>query len=96
MPKYKQHVQDMLSVHKELFDSFKQIHDKYVTDPKKYQEQFNQAGQDVLRIIQRWENSLCGKSEGGKYGKFSGGLADKFWGEIRTYFSKIDSVGLEV
>jgi hypothetical protein len=92
--KYKEHVEDMYAAHQELFDSFKQLHDKYALDPKKYQKEFNEEGPDVLRIIQRWESSLCGKSEGGKFGKFSSKLADKFWGEIRTTYPKIDSIGL--
>lgn len=94
MIKYKQQVQEMLEAHEEIFKSFKDIHDKYLEDPNKWQEKFNEQGQEVLHIIKRWENNLCSKTESGKYGKFSSKLADKFWEEIRIIFPKIDYVGL--
>jgi hypothetical protein len=93
MVKYKQQVQDMLASQQDLFKEFKEIRDKYAVDPKKWQEQFNEVGIKVVPVIQRWENNLCSKSESGKYGKFSSNLADKFWGEIRVHFPKIDWVG---
>lgn len=95
MSKYKQQFEDMLLRHKAQFDAFKELHDKYAADPKKYQEQFNEEGEDILIIIQRWDNNLCAKSEGGKYGKFSNNLSEKFWGEVRAMFPKIDYVGVE-
>ncbi len=95
MVKYKQHVTDMLEVNKELFLSFKEIHDKYAQDPKKWQAAFNEKGREILPILQRWENSLCSKSESGKFGKFSSSLADKFRGEIKQHFPKIDHIGMQ-
>lgn len=94
MVKYKQHVQDMLEVHADIFAEFKTIHDKYALDPKKYQEEFNERGREILPLLQRWENSLCAKSESGKYGKFSSTLADKFRTEVKAYFPKIDYIGM--
>lgn len=96
MAKYKQHVQDMLSVHETVFAEFKKIHDKYVVDPKKYQEAYNEKGREILPLLQRWENSLCAKSESGKYGKFSSTLADKFREEVKVYFPKIDYIGMRI
>lgn len=93
MAKYKEVLSEMLEIHKDLFASFKKIHDKFAKEPKKYQKQFNEEGQDVLRIIQKWENILCSKSESGKYGKFSTSLSDKFWSEIRQHFPLIGKVG---
>lgn len=93
MTKYQQYFQDMTENHKELFTLFKDIHDKYALDPKKWQKEFNETGQEILRIIRKYENMLCGKSEGGKYGKFSTKLADKFWEPIRARFPKIDFIG---
>jgi hypothetical protein len=52
-------------------------------------------GEDVLKIIRRYENMLCSQSEGGKYGKFSSKTSDTFWGYIRGAFPKIDCVGLQ-
>lgn len=94
MSKYKQQVEEMLLRHKAMFDSFKIIHDKYAEDPKKWQKEFNEEGEDVLVMIQRWDNNLCSKSESGKYGKFSNNLSEKFWTEVRTIFPKIDFVGM--
>lgn len=94
MAKYQEYFKTMLTQHKELFDDFKQIHDKYTKDPKTWQQEFNEKGQEILRTIRRYENMLCSKSESGKYGKFSPKLADKFWEAIRTLFPKIDSIGM--
>lgn len=94
MTKHEQYFKDMLEYNKELFDIFKQIHDKYAIDPKKFQQEFNEKGQDILNIIRKYENMLCEKSESGKFGKFSSGLSDKFWSLIREHFSKIDFVGV--
>ena len=95
MVKYKQQIAEMLEIHRDLFKSFKDIHDKYTLDPKTYQKQYNEEGQKVLQVIRRYENNLCSKSEGGKYGKFSSNLADKFRTEIRLLFPKIDYIGTE-
>lgn len=94
MTKHKQCFQDMMDYNKELFEEFKSIHDKYATEPEKFKDEFNEKGQDVLNIIRKYENMLCGKSEGGKFGKFSSGLSDKFWELIRDHFPKIDFVGV--
>lgn len=95
MVKYKQQVQDMLEAHKVLFDEFREIHDKYGENPKEWQEKFNEIGMKIVPIVQRWENNLCSKSESSRYGRFSSNLSDKFWGEIRTIFPKIDFVGYQ-
>ncbi len=93
MIKYKQVFGEMLEYNKDLFDSFRTIHSRYELDPKATQALFNEEGERVLRVIRRYENILCGKSESGKYGKFSSGLSEKFWGEIRQHFPHIDSIG---
>lgn len=95
MTKSMQYFQDMLTTHQELFDQFRKIHDKYAKDKKAYQEEFNQKGQEVLEIIRRYENMLCSQSEGGKYGKFSSKLSEKFWEPIRLVFPQIDFVGVK-
>lgn len=95
MTKYKQVFQDMLNQNKVLFEEFKKIHDNFVEDPQTYKEKFNEIGQDVLDVIRRYENRLCSHSESSGYGKFSSNLADKFQEEIKTHFSKINSVGMK-
>lgn len=94
MTKYQQYFEDMMRNHKELFDNFSQIHKKYTENPKKWQKDFNESGQEVLRKIRKYENMLCSRSEGGKYSKFSSNLAEKFWEPIRAKFPKIDYVGI--
>lgn len=93
--KHQQYFQDMLENNQELFNSFKQLESKYGEDPKKYQSEFNEKGEEVLSVIRRYENMLCSHSEGGKYGKFSSKLSDKFWDSVRGYFPKIDFVGVK-
>lgn len=95
MTKYLQYFQDMLENHKELFDQFKETHANYEKDQKHYQQEFNEKGEEVLAIIRRYENMLCGKSENTGYGKFSSNLSDKFWEAVRKTFPKIDFVGLK-
>lgn len=86
----------MLSVHETLFEQFKKVHDAYAKDPKKWQEEFNEKGREIIPVLARWENSLCAKSESGKYGKFSSTLADKFRNEVKIHFSQIDYIGMKV
>lgn len=93
MTKHEQVLQDMLSFNQEMFGKFQHIHDLFQENPEKYKDEFNEIGQDALQIIRKYENILCGKSESGRFGKFSSKLADKFWEEIRLRFPKIDSVG---
>jgi hypothetical protein len=95
MSKYKKQVEEMLERHHDIFTAFKEIHDKYAQDPKKWQDQLNEEGREVMILIQRWDNNLCSKSESGKYGKFSSTLSDKFWKEVRKVFPKIGYVGMK-
>ena len=86
----------MLEENRALFDSFRKIHDKYALKPDNFREEFNRIGRGVQDAVRQWESRLCKHSENGKYGKFSAGLAEKFQGEVRRLFPKIDEVGLRV
>lgn len=94
MAKYNQVIKEMLEYNHDLFVAFKDLHKRYSDDPASFQAEFNTEGEKILRIIRRYENILCGKSENGKYGKFSTSLSEKYWQEIRTLFPKIDSIGV--
>src|SRR2546425_554212 len=94
MSKHQEYFQQMLNLNRDAFEKFRKLHDQYVSDPKKYQEQFNLEGEEILSIIREWENKLCNETEGGGFGKFSANLADKFWEQVRFNFPKIDYVGL--
>ena len=95
MKLYQTLFQEMLANHKDLFSKFQIIHDKYVGDPAKFQKEFNEIGDEVVRIVRKYENTLCGKTERSSYSKFSTQLSDKFWSGVRTLFPKIDFVGAE-
>ena len=96
MTKYQKYFNQMLEDNKKLFSDFESIHNRYVLEPQKYQEEFNQAGQPVIKVIKEYENRLCGHSEKGIYGKFSTSLAEKYWNLIRQKYSKIDFVGIKI
>ena len=68
---------------------------KEVVETKKYQDEFNAKGQEVLDVIRIYENRLCSTTEGGGYGKYSGKLADKFHEIIKINFPRIASIGLQ-
>jgi hypothetical protein len=91
--KYKQHVADMLEINAPVFKEFQKIHDAYSKDPEKWQEAFNEKGREIIPILARWENTLCARSESGKFGKFSSTLADKFRNEVKAHFPHIDFIG---
>jgi sugar-specific transcriptional regulator TrmB len=94
MSKHKQYFQKMLEENKQLFNEFEEIHSKYHLEPKKFQEEFNQIGDKALDLIREYENRLCSHSEGGKYGKYSARLAEKFQALVKNRYPKIDFVGV--
>lgn len=95
MTKSQQYFQDMIEYNKDLFDEFKEIHDKFALDEKKWKKEFNEVGEKVLVVVRKYENLLCSHAEGGKYGKFSDKTADTFWKYIRGAFPKIDFIGIK-
>jgi hypothetical protein len=92
--KFQKHFQTMLDEYSDFFQEFKKLHDQFVADPEEYRDAFNQMGQKALRIIRRYDNELCAKSENSGYGKFSSNLSDKFWEQVRAYFPRIDTIEL--
>lgn len=95
MVKYKEIYRQMLAENKDLFSSFKQIHEQYAKDEKKWQKCFNEEGAKILAVIKKYENRLCSRSENSGFGKFSSNLTDKFREEVRNYLPLIDSIGVE-
>lgn len=94
MSKYKEYFNKMMEENRQLFDDFGQIHLKYMQEPKTYQKEFNSIGEQVLEVVRKYENMLCGKTESGSYAKYSANLADKFHEIIKINFPRIDSVGI--
>lgn len=93
--KHQKYFQDMLEIHKVLFDEFKIAHDAYLVDPVSAKTAFNEAGSKILPIIRQYERMLTSEMSGSTYGKFSNNLSDKFWETIRRTFPKIDFVGIK-
>jgi len=94
MTKYKEYFKRMLEANKELFDSFKKLHDQYALDEEKWQDKFNQEGEKVLTLIHEWENKLCNQSEKAGYGNYTTNLAEKFQAEVKRLFPMIDHIGI--
>lgn len=82
----------MLKDYNEFFADFKKTCENYKSDPEEWGEKFNEQGTKVLRIVRRYENALCAKSENTGFGKFSENLSEKFWDEVRAYLPLIDQV----
>ncbi len=94
--KYKEFFELMIKNNKQAFEDFRKIHDEYALNPDSNQEEFNEEGGKILKIIRQWEDKLCGHSEGSGYGMYASNLAEKFQTEVRREFPKIDSVGIVV
>lgn len=96
MTKYQEFYQKMIDENSEIFNKFMDLHDSYQKNPDANQNEYNTIGEKIVKIIRDWERRLCRESERGQYGKFSAGLADKFWSLVRADFPKIDFVGVTV
>lgn len=94
--KYKEYVKKMYEEHKELFDKFDGAHAAYVLDRAKGQDEFNEVGKDVLRVVEDWERKLCRTMEKGKNSSYSHRLADKFREELRKRYAKFDFIGVKI
>lgn len=95
MRAYQESFQKMLEDQKELFDQFTQIHDAYVLNPDANKAKFNELGREVTDVIREYERRLCAQMGKGMYSKFTQNLSEKFWGEVRKIYPKIDYVGVQ-
>jgi len=93
--KYQEYYELMIANNKALFDDFKIIHDQFVLEPQKYQDEFNKKGEEIMRVVHQWEDKLCNHSEGSGYGLYSANLAEKFKNQIRKNFPKFDEIGVK-
>lgn len=94
MVKYKQVYTDTVAAHKAEFESFREIHDLYKSNQKKYAKHYNIQGKKIRDYLDRAVNVLCGKSESSGHGMFSSVLADKFWAEVRADYPMVDFIGV--
>ena len=93
--KYRQLFLQMMEEHRDLFLDFKEVHDKFIEDEDTYKSEFNAKGAKVVEIIRDYEMKLTAHTNSGQFSKYSTGLADKFWDQIRSFLPRIDFVGVK-
>lgn len=93
--KYRQLFLDMMQEHRDLFLDFKEVHDKFIENEDAHKEEFNVKGTKVVEVIREYERRLTSQQDKGQYSKFSTGLSDKFWDQIRSFLPRIDFVGVK-
>lgn len=93
--KYRQLFLEMMQENRDLFLDFKEVHDKYMENEEEYKKEFNEKGEKVVEVIRNYEMKLTAQQNSGQFSKFSTGLADKFWDQIRTFLPRIDFVGVK-
>lgn len=93
--KYRQLFLEMIETNRDLFLDFKDIHDKFVENEEAYKDEFNEKGAKVVEIIREYERHLTSQQDKGQYSKFSTGLADRFWDQVRGFLPRIDFVGVK-
>jgi TRAP-type C4-dicarboxylate transport system substrate-binding protein len=93
--KYRQLFLDMMQEHRDLMLDFKDVHDKFAENEDAFKAEFNEKGAKVVEIIRDYERKLTSQQDKGQYSKFSSGLSDKFWDQIRSFLPRIDFVGVK-
>lgn len=95
MTAYQASFQKMLAENTELFATFQQIHDAYNLNPDANKDRFNDVGREITDIIREYERRLCAQMGKGQFSKYTQNLSEKFWGEVRKVYPKIDFVGVK-
>jgi hypothetical protein len=85
----------MMQEHRDLMLDFKDVHDKFIENEDAFKAEFNEKGAKVVEIIRDYERKLTSQQDKGQYSKFSSGLSDKFWDQIRSFLPRIDFVGVK-
>lgn len=93
MTKYKEYFTKMVDENSDVFESFRELHERYKNNSAS-QEEYNESGKYIMNLIREYEDRLCKTTEGGGYSAYSGNLAEKFWEEVRREFPLIDRVGI--
>jgi len=94
--KYLEIFNEMVSKYEKEFDAFQELHDKYETNPAKWQKEFNEEGAKIMEIVRDYENRLCGHMENTNNATYSANLAEKFRSEIKRYLPKLDMIGVVI
>ncbi len=85
----------MLKENEKELSEFKLLHDKYESDPKAFQDEYNREGEKFLEIIQKYENMLTSHTENAGFGKYAANLSDKFRLAVKQLFPKLDFIGIQ-
>lgn len=85
----------MLKEQEKALSEFKLLHDKYESNPKLFQEEYNKEGEKFMQIIQKYENMLTASTEKSGYSKYAANLSDKFRSAVKQLFPKLDFIGLQ-
>jgi hypothetical protein len=93
--KYRQLFLEMIEENRDLFLDFKEVHDKFVGNEEAFKDEFNEKGKKIVEIVREYEKRLTSQQDKGQYSKFSTGLADKFWDQVRGFLPRIDFVGVK-
>jgi hypothetical protein len=96
MTKYQQVIAELYRDHQAEMEAFQAVHDKYMDNQKKFQDEFNEMGVTIMDLLHFYERQLCGKSERSGMGVYSSKLAEKFWVEIKKKLPMIDFVGVKI
>jgi len=87
---------EMITKYEKEFDEFQVLHNKYMKDPEKWQDEFNKEGEKIMEIVRSFENKLCGHMENTANATYSASLAEKFRSEIKKYLPKLDMIGVKI
>ncbi len=81
-PKYKKYYDLLIVENQELFEEISTLFAKLEKNAS-LQEEFDDLRRKVIRVIAKYEDQLCSKTERTKFANFSTGLSEKFWELIR-------------
>jgi hypothetical protein len=94
MTKYQKTIKLMEAENPELWNSYKDMHEKFTLDQNTNRDEYNRIGEEFMAMVNKYNDDLCRTSEGSGYGWYSGGLAEKFMNELRVIFPNIDEIGI--
>lgn len=93
--KYRQYLDQLYEEHAPEFAAFRELHDRYATDKKRYQEEYNQGGLPIKHLIEEWESRLCTQMESGNHASYSAKLAEAFRAAIKKDYPLIEFIGVK-
>jgi hypothetical protein len=95
--RYKKIFEEIWSKNEKLFQSFFLLNNEYedISKRNELEDKFQEVGTKVQKLLKKGEDELCRQMEKSEHRRYSTGLADKYWDEVRKYFKYIDMVGVK-